>query len=212
MISPEVFQRRVAQLTAQRAELEARLAEQQRQTPTQEPPPQPGLPADPQALEAEISRRAAQLADAKTFHDKANNINAAGLGKHQDFGQAVVAINTTYGIMPRDFIEQVAAAGGNDADAADIIYALGKDLNAAGRLLTLSPSARAVELVKFAGELKTKSRPNLTVSQAPAPITPVVGNGTTTSAPKDLSDPKLPMEEFVRIRREQRAAAGKRRR
>lgn len=213
MISQEVFQRRISQLTAQKAEAEARAAElaaRQAQQPT--PPAEGGAPVPPQDLEAEVNRRAMQLADAQSFNAKANNINSAGVTKYQDFGQSVVAINSTFGNMPRDFIEQVAAAGGNDAEAADIIYHLGKDLNAAGRLLTLSPSARAVEIVKYASDLRTKARPAPVVSQAPAPITPVVGNGGTTSAPKDLSDPKLPIEEFVRIRKEQRAAQGKRRR
>lgn len=205
-VSLDTFMQRVGALTRQKDELAAKLA-------AIEAAPKPlerGTPSPTSAgnLEAELNRRAEEIANAKTFNQTAWDITNAGSAKHRDFQQAVVALNSTFGQMSREFVEATLEAGGSKEVAADIIHALGTNIDKANGIMMLPLARQAVALTKFAEELKAKPKAKV-VSDAPTPITPAVGRGSGAPSHR-IDDPNLSIEEFHKLRAEARAKQGRR--
>lgn len=184
------------------AELEAKLAQQQGQQPQAvTPPPQSGKLYTPEEVQAEARRIAAEQA----YTESANKVYYAGQSKYPDFANAVTNINAAFGAMPREFVEAAIETGRPE----EVIYALSKDLNKAAEIMSAgSPTRVAAMTLRFAQSLggapqAPAAKPQGTpVSQAPAPITPMVQGGAGTVMPS-LDSPNLSMEDFMRIRREQ---------
>lgn len=207
-VSLDTFMQRVGALTRQKDELAAKLAALE-MAPKPEAVPGTTPAAVPAGnLEAELNRRAEEIANAKTFNQTAWDITNAGSAKHRDFQQAVVALNSTFGQMSREFVEATLEAGGSKEAAADIIHALGTNIDKANGIMTLPLARQAVALTKFAEELKGKPRAPV-VSNAPAPIVPAVGRGASVPTHR-VDDPNLPIEEFHKLRAEARAKQGRR--
>lgn len=206
-VSLDTFMQRVGALTRQKDELAAKLAAIE----AAPRPPEGGTPSPAPAagnLEAELNRRAEEIANAKAFNQTAWDITNAGSAKHRDFQQAVVALNSTFGQMSREFVEAALEAGGSKEAAADIIHALGTNIDKANGIMMLPLARQAVALAKFAEELKGKPKAPV-VSNAPAPIVPAVGRGSSAPTHR-IDDPNLPIEEFHKLRAEARAKQGRR--
>jgi hypothetical protein len=110
----DVFQKRVAALTRQKAELEARLASQ---------PPQL-LPSTPvgQATDGDIERMVATRAAEIRLNEKSEAIANAGQAIASDFLIKVRTINSTLGTISPTFIEALDEAGGSPEVSAQILY------------------------------------------------------------------------------------------
>lgn len=133
--------------------------------------------------------RAAELASKATFDAKCNSIYNNGVAKFKDdFKTATTALNQNIGMTPA-FIEAADATG----MPADIINALGKDLDEAARIMALPPIQMAVELTKLTSRLTAPTR----VSRAPEPIQPITSRAPAN--PDELRD-DLPIEEWMRRR------------
>lgn len=128
-------------------------------------PPSPDrVPPAPTGLtEADVEKRAAEIAYWKDFNAKADQINAAGQKQFSDWGDALGNLNAA-GIMSPALVEAAQEAGAPEA----ILHYLGSDLEEASRVAGLPPIRMGVELAKLAGKLTApKGRP---VSRAPDPI------------------------------------------
>lgn len=157
--------------------------------------PAPGTPDFQAAVQTEAQRLAAQA----RFDTDCNTIFDAGVTKHGEaaFQESVANLNAL-GLMDARLVEAAMATD----TPADVIHALGSDVDEAARIMALSPVRMAAEVVKLAGKLSTPaSAPK--PSGAPPPITPV---GGAVQANHDVSDPNISMDEYVRRRK----AAGSR--
>ena len=189
--------KRIAKLTAQKAELEARAVELAKRVV----PPAPAtdaeprvepIPVDPDDFNRKVTWQAEQL----RFNEKCNELAQKGDAKYPDFTKVIADVNTKLGTLNRDFLEATFETD----DPIEVLYALGKDLNKANEILSLPPIKQAVAIARYADKLLApKAKP--TVSKAPAPIEPVVGRGG--KAEPNLDDPDLPMAEWMSLRKKQ---------
>jgi len=203
----DVFQKRVAVLTRQKADLEARLAAQV------QTPPAPG--ATPPVLSGDdnervITQRVAEI----RLNEKSQEIANAGQALAPDFMLKVQTINSTLGTLTPGFIEALAEAGGDPATSAQILYELAGNLGEAGTILAMSPTRQAAILTKKAMAIEAKkageAAPTIRGSSAPSPITPRVGVSRSTSeGPKNLADPKVGIDDWMKER--DASAKGRRR-
>jgi hypothetical protein len=206
----DVFQKRVATLTRQKADLEARnaaLLAAQTQTPGVAPPT-PAISGDDN--ERVIAQRVAEL----RLNEKSNEIAAAGQAIASDFMLKVQTINSTLGTLTPGFIEALAEAGGDPATSAQILYDLAGNLGEAGTILAMSPTRQAAILTKKAMAIEAKkageAAPTIRGSSAPSPIIPRVGVSRSSNAgPKNLSDPKVGIDDWMKER--DASAKGRRR-
>lgn len=175
-------------------------------------PPAPALDADgnpvqPQAAPvkpvnpAELQRMAENIAAQTQFQKDVAGQIEAGRGVHADFDQVAQNLQR-FGELPRHFVEAAIATG----RGSDIIYELGKNVAEADRILTLPPIQQAVAMATLAASLPKVIPPKL-VSSAPAPITPKI-SGKTTNTPS-LSDPDIPIADFIKMRDKQIADSKK---
>lgn len=221
---------RIAALTSekwqerrQNAELQAQLAEAQRKmdelTNGQAYPPvqQPDPLAAPQArtyTEAEARQMAEGLARQQSaqgrFDHEVNTAIIEGRRGYQDFDASIESLRR-FGPLPPYFVAAVLeagqVAGTDEAKAADILYALGKDLTEADRILSLPPERQGVALAKFATHKAKPAGQTLVAppaSSAPPPVRSVVGGGGRSSFNPD--DPNTDIKEWMKWRETQLAA------
>jgi hypothetical protein len=179
-----------AELRASREELAALRAPASAAQPTQgEVAPRP-MPDFHLAVQEEARR----IADQQAFVNKANGVWEKGTQQFPDFAQSVTQMATLLGEIPRDLTEAAIVLG----EPEKIIYALSKKPDEAARIALLPPTQRGVALAQFAAQQKT---PRL-VSEAPAPISPIVGAPTAGGA-APLDDPNLPLDEWMKRRNAQ---------
>lgn len=131
----------------------------------------------------ELQRLVAEEAQKQNFTQRCNDSAAAGRAAHQDFDKIVLGdlasispvIDPQTGrpTLPIPLVEAALETG----QAHEVLYALGKDINEASRIMSLRPVAQIAELVKFASKLKAASEEtdegaasDVRVSRAPAPI------------------------------------------
>ena len=181
----------------------------------QTPPAQPNAPA---LGEAEINRRATQMAAEHIFNDRCNDAVREGRKSHSDFQDsidALVKIAPTVDargqpMLPPAFVEAALDTG----RGSEVLYALGRDPGEADRIMSLPPTRQAIELARFADRLSiapAQGVPSGGISNAPPPIRPVVGGGRTALRPEDLAmdDPSKPVDVWMRQRQAQVAERAK---
>lgn len=188
---------RIDRLTKDKKVLEERLAALAA-APAPAPASVPG--AAPAVLPAaEIEQRAQALASQREFTNTCNGIATKGNEAHKDFQETIAKLSMVGGpqwINP-DLVGSVVEAG----DAHEILYALGKDLTEASRILNLPPAQQGVAIAKFAIDRKTKAAAAPIVSNAPAPPSASVGGAPAAS---DEPQPTDSSEEWFAKRERQR--------
>jgi hypothetical protein len=203
------LQGRVGHLTKSLHEKDASLAEKDRQleaykallegqgktVPEGEAAPRSAPAADAPDFATAVQTEARRIAADERFTADCNSIFEAGEKAHgEEFKEAVTNLNVL-GLMQPALVE---AAMVTDAPA-DVIHYLGSDVDEAARIMALPPIRMAAELVKLSGKLAAP-KTGVQVSRAPAPIEPV---GGAVKAELDISDPNLPMAEYVARRKAQ---------
>ena len=161
-------------------------------------------PDQPNMTDAEINRRAAELAAANRFNEQCNNIAEKGKRDFPTFDGALANLRAVGALGDNAnpaFLHAVAEL----PEAHKLLHHLGNNPDEAARINALPPLKMAIELAKIETEISApKVKP---VSKAPAPIIPINASGGNTS---DLSSPDISMEEFSRIREKQRMERAKR--
>lgn len=208
MVPVEVMQRRVATLTRQKADMEREL-ELLRLGQTLDPaaPPQ----VAPQAARPNLMNEAALLAEQMRRDEKAQAVATAGMGLAPDFMLRINSMNQMLGQLPNAFLDAVMDAGETDEGAAQLLYDLSQDLQKAGSIINLSPTKMAVALTKIQ-QTKSKAPPAPAKPRAPAPpapISPKTAGGKSAPIAGDLSDPNLPLSDWMEQRN--KAASSSRR-
>lgn len=207
MVPVEVMQRRVATLTRQKADMEREL-ELLRLGQTLDPavPPQA-----PQAARPNLMNEAALLAEQMRRDEKAQAVATAGMNLAPDFMLRINSMNQMLGQLPNAFLDAVMDAGETDDGAAQLLYDLSQDLQKAGSIINLSPTKMAVALTKIqTGKSKAPPAPAKPRTPAPpAPISPKTAGGKSAPIAGDLSDPNLPLGDWMEQRN--KAASSSRR-
>lgn len=169
------------------------------------PKPAAQRPLSPEQLQALV----AQEAQNQNFNQRCNAEYAKGKEAHADYDQVVGALTklspisdprTGQPLLPRSLVEAAVETG----SGAEVLYALGRDSALADRIMTLSPTAQAVEMAKLALKLEKSSASSAAgetgagdtgaeaadaepqVSRAPAPVKPRAG----ASSPKPSWTPE----------------------
>lgn len=207
---PSWEEKRLAKKTAEAARLAERLA--QYETPDGKPKAEKS-PAEGLLTEAEVERRSQEkaelLATQAAFNAACNAAAQEGRKIFPDFDASVAEMAK---IVDRsdpasraqydEFLEAALETG----EAPKIIYALGRDLNEAARIMELSPIKRAQELAVLAGTDLGQ------VSNLPKPMKTVQGKnaGPSEIAPDDPTRAdKLSSAEWHKRRQAQLDAEAK---
>lgn len=220
--TPEWAQKRINELTAKRYEAEriageerdgrraaeARAAELLKQVGEKNNAP----PADPSATkpaltEAEIDRRAlekaALIAQATEFNKACNSVAETGKKDYKDWDDALKNLAMVGAIGDKvspEFLENVVEL----KSPAKILHHLGTHMDEAARITQLSPKKMAMELVRIETALNAPApiAPPAPLSNAPAPLIPVGGNGVKPGAPT-LDDPNVSSADWFKMRDQQ---------
>ncbi len=157
---------RIRVLTAKLADLRAA-----KPTATSGDPAKP----DPAAIEAEITKRADELAEVKAsqaaFNRECNEMIEQGKKDFEDFEERRVAFTKLNDPSDAEGSQRywtLIQAALDTGEGPRIIHDLGADLNEAARLMKLSPTKLGIELARLAAKPADEG-----VSEAPKPITPV---------------------------------------
>lgn len=220
--------RRAAEAEAQLAAVNERLAALDAAAA---PPPatDPSVAAHPDRLytAAEMQQHARSIASQEArqmaFNSEVNTVLAEGQRSHEDFDQSIASLRR-FGPLPPQFVASILEAGADgDIKASEIIYALGRDLTEADRLLSLPPERQGAAIVRYAmtkvrqadaaagapaaGNALTAA-PAAALSSAPPPVRSAL-SPATSSVPR-LDDPNLPTAEWMKLRDAQVASRGQR--
>jgi len=147
-----------------------------------------------EAREAEVARR---------FNDDCNTLFRRGQDEFGDMSDAVAALNAVgYGTRPDALMALTQLPDGHR-----VYRELAGNLDNAARILQMPPMQMAVELARMSRGADAADAPPpaaaVPVSRAPAPLRRVGGNSGQAERP--LSDPNVPMAEWIRRRdREER--------
>lgn len=181
------FQKRIGQLTARTAALEAELAAARAQAEGKKP------------AETDIERIAEEIAAKKVRErellDAANRTAEAGAKEFKDWEQARSALvsNFSQEIQAKpEFLDAVTALDNGHA----VFRHLGLNPEEADRILSLPSAKMGVELAKLGTKLAAKPAPQ--VSKAPKPIKPITGSATPEKDPDSMT-----MDEWKEWRRAQ---------
>jgi len=175
------WQRRIDKLTAQKKELESKLAQQ--------PDPAKPSPPAPDFREA-VKAEAAALAAEERFTAQCAAVANAGKETFGEdaFNRAILSLTST---IDRTDLEEVSAYRGlieaaiSTGEAPRLIHLLGSDPNEAARIMSLPPVRMGIELAKLA-----MTQPD-SISRAPKPAGVPRGSGGG-SAPHTAIDPADP--------------------
>lgn len=206
------FQVRIDELTAKRREIEEQLGAKDQQISLLNETiaglrngslKEDLLPA------AEVEKRAAAIAAANVanaaFTAQCNDAWAKGTAAFADFPQAVEnlkrAVGDASGGLPQGFLESALATD----DPAQVLHALGGNLEEAARIASLPPAKQAIAMTKLAA---APAKPRQ--SGAPVPVGAVVGSGGGTKQPS-VYDDGLDIEGWM-IQRQKDIAEGRNRR
>lgn len=172
------YQRRIAEEAQRRREAEAELtALRAAQLAAEEQPTQ----VDPNEFRKAVQVEAARLAQQQMVQAQAQRIFQDGKREFGDYEQTVRALTDTMGDATQSpaFLETVF----DMPNGAHVIYALGKNLDAAQEILSLPPLKMARRLEQFAGTLTKPTTPS--APAIPDPIRPVARSSGASSGPKD---------------------------
>lgn len=182
------FQKRINELT-----WKARDEERKRQALEailQAPKEAPETPAP--NLDELVQQRAAAIAAQRTMAEAAERTYQLGKEKHADFDSAVQGLSQVADLSQAPhFIEAITKL----QNGAEVYYHLGKNLDEAGHVLSLSPINMALELARLSASL---GKP-VSVSKVPPPVTPVAASAAASTG---LAD-DLPIEEWMKRREAQ---------
>lgn len=133
------------------------------------------VPRDEQVTR-EAQQMAQNIARQEAWDTHCNRIGAAGKAEFKDFDNVIKEYAENFpevGGVPQPLIAcAIEAAPGEEAK---LIHWLGKNLDEAERIMSLSPVKAGAALAKIAAKL---SAPVVkTVSKAPSPVRPIVGIG-----------------------------------
>jgi len=157
-------------------------------------------------VEKVAEQKARQALQEKEYADKATQAYNKGRTEYgeQEFRSAADNLNLAGVLDPSNalFVSTVLELD----NAHKVLYHLGQNPEEAQSLAALPVARMAVELAKL--DTKLGKPPSKAVSSAPAPVTPV-NTGRATVA-YNLDDPRLPMEEYIKRRTEQRESRRRR--
>ena len=160
--------RRVRQLTARNAAMEAELAALR----DSQPKPAPGAPPTPATYQADVAKAAAELAKTTAFNDACNAVAKLGETEHPDFTAVIGTLWGAVGGFKPELVEAAMEAG----DAHELLYRLGQDPEEAERIAALSPARMGAALAKIAAK-PVAAAPAVPQSNAPPPIRPLARGG-----------------------------------
>lgn len=152
----------------------------------------------PEAFAKDVAAKAVETAEVQKAANTeqaafAKQVDAA-LEKYPDFEHVAF----THPYMTEDMAKAIRVS----PVATELAYHLGKNLEEAERISSLSPVAQIRELVRIEAKLEAAPATKAHVSQAPAPIKPV---GAKQSIP--TTDPgKMSMEEYREYRKKNGAS------
>lgn len=144
---------------------------------------------------------AEQIASAKVFAQRANDLVETGTKKHSDFTGALKSLAAEVGDfvkpngMPSAFMEAVLEVADKPTE---LLYHLGKNPDIAEDLSGLSPYKLAQKLTRIEAEMTEKAVTK--TSTAPKPITPVKGVASDSSLGPGLSDAEWMKRREAQIR------------
>lgn len=160
------------------AQAEARLLDfQQNRTP-----PTAGVP-DGYVPAAEVDARVAQTIAHRDFNASCDAIAVAAETRH---GSQLETARNNFGLLAdreqmTGLLEMITGADLGNDDAADLYVRIGNNPEEIARLLSLSPSRRAMEITKMA-----VNKPAAVASKAPSPIRPITPKGGGEVDPNNL--------------------------
>jgi len=206
------YLKRIGKLSAEKSELEERLARLEAERAALTAPQQSDdEPASPVGLSAaDIERLADQKANqklaAQAFDKACNTTYEAGTKKHGGaFAESVKQLGAAVG--PQAFRGVLEIATELDA-GSEVIYHLGNTPDEAARIASLPPLKQASELTRLEAKL-TAPPPPKKLTASPPPVEPINGRGGKASV--DLNDKSVPIDVWMREREKQVAERGRRR-
>jgi hypothetical protein len=144
----------------------------------------------PQTPEA-IRAAAVQLRAEEQFNESCNTVFEQGTKEFPDFSETLRTFQLLGGLN-QPFLEAAIDAGNTHAT----LHHLGKNPEEAQRIMNLPERQQSIALARLSDKLAAPKAPPA-LSKAPAPISPVSGNGNRN----DLGDPdKLSTAEWMRRR------------
>ncbi len=152
-------------------------------------------------IRGRIESEATQKANARAIDQKLDTIFEQGTKAHKDFAQRVDGYVQAFGkeaLQQRpDFFEAVAEL----PNGADVIHALGGDLDHMAEILEMPGYKMGMALADLSTKLAKPT--GVQVSKVPAPIRPLE---VVNKAELPLTDPRVPMDDWVQRRRAERQA------
>ena len=146
---------------------------------------------DKPLTEADVLRKAQEIADAKDISKKSTRILNNGNKEFtkKGFAEILQTINTV-GEISNTMVEILDDVG----DGEKILQYLADNLDDAEKILGYNSTKQALEIAKIHN--KITAPPKRTVSNAPAPVTPIGGGTKFTGI--DINDKSLPVADRIR--------------
>lgn len=151
-------------------------------------------------VQALIEKRSSEKSEITQVNAKLDSMFEKGVASHKDFERRVQAYGQAFGPELASRVDFFTAVSDLD-NGSDVLHALGGDLDRMADILEMSGPRMGIALANLSAKLAApKPKP---LSKAPAPIKPLE---STTKAAKSIWDKDISDDEYVRLRREQRAA------
>lgn len=199
-VLPAVVQQRVDRLIRERYEAQRQLQEYQARFSEME---RQRLPPGQVDLREQARAELREEFEAKIFNEQCNTLFAKGRDEYgAQMDEARDALNAVGWGSNRRALEALTQL----RDGHRVYRALAQDLDNAARILSLSETARAVELARLevratngsAGADPMTAPNDDAVTRAPDPIRPIGGTSRRSELP--LDSPKMTMAEYIRRR------------
>lgn len=128
------------------------------------------------------AKKAKALEETERKVARVQEVMGGGAESYQDFAVTVEALNAS---MPDpDRFRGALDTALESEKASDILYYLGKNPSVVARLAALSPLNQAREIGRLEEKFESKK-----LTAAPAPVTPLKGNGGRVTSDKPPTDP-----------------------
>lgn len=197
--------KRKAEAEARQAQEElARLRQQISPPEAQGQQPQATVPIDESRINAMVEERLAL----QQFNSTADAIYRNGLKSFgQEFDQKLQLLRSACGgVLPAGLTAAVVELQNDGMDAAKVLMEMTKDMDFALALASeANPVRQTARLANFAAKVANAPAAAPRVSQAPPPVSPQAG-GPGATAELAIDDPKLPIADWMKLRKQQMAA------
>lgn len=196
------YTKRIGKLTKENSEREAKLRAAEEKIAAMEAAGGENAPKlyTEAEVEARIERRASEKSEAAQINTKLDDMFDKGVATHKDFEKRVQAYGQAFGPDLAKRVDFFTAVSDLD-NGADVLHALGGDLDRMADILDMPPARMGIALAQMSAKMAApKPKP---LSKAPVPIKPLEAN---TKRAASIDDPNISQEEYTRLRREQRAA------